>query len=38
MTRALATGALQVSPALVIEPQDLIELRERILGGLDGAA
>jgi len=35
MTRALASGALQVSPALVIEEADLKELAEGIRAALD---
>jgi adenosylmethionine-8-amino-7-oxononanoate aminotransferase len=35
MTRALATGALQISPALVIEDADLEELVTGIRAALD---
>jgi adenosylmethionine-8-amino-7-oxononanoate aminotransferase len=35
MTRALASGALQVSPALVIDEADMKELAEGIRAGLD---
>jgi adenosylmethionine-8-amino-7-oxononanoate aminotransferase len=35
MTRALATGALQISPALVIDEPALTELRDGILTALD---
>ena len=35
MTRALATGALQVSPALVIDADELAELRGGIAAALD---
>jgi adenosylmethionine-8-amino-7-oxononanoate aminotransferase len=38
MTRALATGGLQVSPALVIEDADLEELVSGIRAGLDAVA
>ena len=35
MTRTLATGGLQVSPALVIDQAGLDELREAIRSALD---
>jgi adenosylmethionine-8-amino-7-oxononanoate aminotransferase len=38
LTRALGTGALQVSPALVIEPAELAELRDGIRAALDACA
>lgn len=38
MTRALATGALQVSPALVIDPPALAELRDGVAHALDAVA
>jgi len=38
MTRTLATGALQVSPALVIDAEELRELRDGIRAGLDDVA
>ena len=38
MTRALATGALQVSPALVIDQAGLSELRDGVRGALDAVA
>jgi hypothetical protein len=38
MTRTLATGALQISPALVIDEAELAELRDGILTALDDAA
>lgn len=37
ITRALVTGALQVSPALVISPTELKELAEGLGAGLDAA-
>lgn len=38
ITRALAPGALQVSPALVITPEELKELAEGLAAGLDAVA
>ncbi|HWO70844.1 MAG TPA: aspartate aminotransferase family protein [Actinomycetota bacterium] len=38
LTRALATGALQVSPALTISPAELRELAEGIRAALDAVA
>lgn len=38
MTRVLATGALQVSPALVIDAEGLAELRDGIAGALEDVA
>jgi adenosylmethionine-8-amino-7-oxononanoate aminotransferase len=38
MTRTLATGALQVSPALVIDAEELMELRDGIRAALDDLA
>jgi adenosylmethionine-8-amino-7-oxononanoate aminotransferase len=38
MTRALATGALQVSPALVLRDEDLRELAEGIAAALDAVS
>ena len=38
MTRALATGALQISPALVIDEGELRELHDGILGALHAVA
>ncbi|MGZ4108897.1 MAG: aminotransferase class III-fold pyridoxal phosphate-dependent enzyme, partial [Actinomycetota bacterium] len=35
MTRTLATGALQISPALVIDDDGLTELRDGIAAALD---
>jgi adenosylmethionine-8-amino-7-oxononanoate aminotransferase len=37
LTRALASGALQVSPALVMDEDDLRELRDGLGAGLDAA-
>jgi adenosylmethionine-8-amino-7-oxononanoate aminotransferase len=38
MTRTLATGALQISPALVIDGEALRELRDGVAGALDAVA
>ena len=38
MTRTLATGALQISPALVIDGEALRELHDGIAGALDAVA
>ena len=38
MTRALATGALQVSPALVLDQAGLSELRDGVRGALEAVA
>ncbi|HEX9123252.1 MAG TPA: aspartate aminotransferase family protein [Actinomycetota bacterium] len=38
LTRALGTGALQVSPALVIDASELAELREGLRAALDACA
>jgi adenosylmethionine-8-amino-7-oxononanoate aminotransferase len=38
LTRSLATGALQVSPALTISPEELRELAEGIRAALDALA
>jgi hypothetical protein len=37
MTRTLATGGLQISPALVIDDAALAELRDGISAALDDA-
>jgi putrescine aminotransferase len=38
MTRALATGALQISPALVLQPEDLRELVDGLGAALDAVS
>jgi adenosylmethionine-8-amino-7-oxononanoate aminotransferase len=38
MTRALATGALQISPALVLQPEDLRELSDALTAALDAVS